>query len=167
MTHPDPRLVDFVSGRWGNDDGSAVNMAHALNWTPTLISEVTVNDSDKSIAVTASRHWEIQFIWVDFTTTGDAGTRQIVVELQDGSSNVLMIMAAGVTQGISVTRKYLFSSDVPDLVAFRDTDTLTTPIPSGIILPAGFVIRIYDRAVIQVAADDMVIRMMVNQRIVP
>ncbi len=167
MAHPDPRLTEHITGRWAQNDGTVVNLAHALNWTPTLISDVLVNDSDKSIAVTAAREWEILSVWAELISDVNVGSRQMALELQDASNNVLMTIAAGAVQTDTLTRKYLWGNDLPDLAAFRDTDSLMTPMPSKIILPAGFFVRVFDRAAIAATTDDLVVRLLVNERIVP
>ncbi len=166
MAH-DARITGHITGRWNQNDGTVVNLAHALNWTPTLVSDVVVNDSDKTIAVTALRHWEILSVWAELISTSTVGNRQMALEFQDASSNVLMTIAAGIIQTASLTRNYLWGSNLPDLVAFRDTDSLMTPMPSKVILPAGFIIRVFDRTAVDAAADDLVIRLLVNERIVP
>ncbi len=164
---PDPKLTDFITARWGNNDGSVVNMAHVLNWTPLLISDVVTNDSDKTIAVTAGFQWEIQSIWIELISTATGGNRQISVQIQDDSAVVLFEIPAGIVQADTITRNYLYASNLPDLVAFRNTNQLLTPLPAKLILPSAFVIRVYDTAAIDAAADDMTIRLLVNQRINP
>jgi hypothetical protein len=52
------------------------------------------------------------------------------------------------------------------LTAFRDTTFLMTPIPPTILLPAAYIIRVYDSAAVAAAADDMVVQLMVARRAV-
>ena len=134
-------------------------------WTPSLQAEETADDSDKTFTVTASQEWEIQSIWVELVTTATAGNRQIVVEIQDDAPDVIGQFRAGAVQAASVTRYYMFSPQVGDLTSFRDTDFLSTPIPP-LVLPAGYKIRVYDKAVVDAAADDMVVQMMIKSRAV-
>ncbi len=166
MAH-DARITGHITGRWNQNDGTVVNLAHALVWTPTLISDVLVNDSDKSIAVTAEREWEILSVWAELISDANGGNRHMALEFQDASNNVLMTIAVGIVQADTLTRKYLWASNLPDLVAFRDTDSLMTPMPAKVVLPAGFFVRVFDRAAIAATTDDLVVRLLVNERIVP
>lgn len=132
----------------------------------TLQAEETVDDSDKSITVSALVEWEIMTIWVELVTTATAGNRQVVIRFQDDSADVIGEIRAGATQAASLTRNYQFGRGLIDLTSFRDTTFLMTPLPK-IILPAAYVIRIYDNAAIDAAADDMVIQMMIMERSIP
>ena len=133
-------------------------------WAPALQADETLNDSDKSITVTAGYEWKIQWIWVELTTTAVAGNRQMVVQIQDAATDVVFQMRAGIVQAASLTRYYLFAPMGAEIVAFRDTDFLYAPLPPVIHLPASYVIRVYDNAAVDAAADDMVVQMMVQQR---
>ena len=134
-------------------------------WAPSLQSSEVADDSDIKLTVPASTRWRIQSIWVELVTTAAEGNRQIVVEIQDASDDVVAQFRAGIVQAASLTRYYLFSPQVGDLAAFRDTDYLSTPIPP-LVLPAGYDVRVYDNAAIAAAADDMVVQMMIEARTV-
>lgn len=134
-------------------------------YTSELQAEETANDSDKTFTVDAGEEWLIQWIWVELISTATAGNRQITIEIQDSASDVIMQMRAGAVQAASLTRYYLFSPASLDLTAFRDTDFLSTPIPP-IRLPASYKIRVYDKAAIDAGADDMVIQMQIQSRLV-
>ncbi len=130
--------------------------------TPSLQTDTTVNDSDKTFSVPAATEWTIQSIQVNFISTSTAGARQLTIEIQDASSNVIALIKAGVTQIASLTYDYLFAPGVPDITAVRDL-TVMTPMPIMTLLPS-YVIRIYDSAVIDAAADDMTMRMLIHAR---
>lgn len=132
-------------------------------WEPHLEADVAANDSDKTIAVPASYEWLLQSIYVEFTSTATAGNRQLTVEIQDGSANVIAIFKAGIVQAASITRYYQFSVGVVDLTSFRDTAYLTTPI-TELLLDEDYDIRVYDSATVDAAADDMEIQLLVKQR---
>jgi len=128
------------------------------DWVVEYVSDETADDSDKSFTVPADTEWQILSIWVEFTSTADAGARQLVIETQDGAADVTgQPMRAGVTQDPSLTYYYQFGPALADLTALRDTDWLMSPIPPTLLLPAGHVLRIYDNNAVQVAADDMVV----------
>ena len=133
-------------------------------WTPTLRADETANDSDKTLTVGASTEEQVLWIWVELTTTATVGDRQIVVELQDSDADVIGQWRAGQVQAASLTRYYCFAPSNADLLAFRDTDYLMTPFPPSVILPAGYIIRVYDNNAVDAAADDMVIQCMVARR---
>lgn len=132
---------------------------------PSVQSDATANDSDKEFTVTASQVWEIKSIWVAFTSTATVGNRQIVVEFKNDSDVVFAQARAGATQAASLTRYYLFAPGVADMTSFRDTDFLTTPIPEY-SFSAGYDIRVYDKAAIDAAADDMTLRMLIEYKTV-
>lgn len=127
-------------------------------------SDVTLNDSDKTFTVTAGEEWEILSIWVEFTSTATAGARQIVVELQDASSDVIAQLRAEATVAQSQTRYILWAQGAPHDTAFISTDYMSHALPK-IFLPAGYKIRVYDSAAIDAAADDMIVHMMVRERL--
>ena len=134
-------------------------------FTPGLSAEETANDSDKSFTVPANTEWMIKSIWVELITTVSAGDRQMEIQIQDDSADVIGSIRAGIVQTASLTRYYLFALGVADLTSFRDTDHLTTPIPE-LWLPASYVLRVFDNAAVDVAADDMVVQIRYASRAV-
>lgn len=132
-------------------------------WTPSLQSDEGLNDSDKSFTVPASTRWCVKWIWVELISTGTVGNRQITIEIQDSAADVIAIVKAGIVQAASITRYYLFAPNVTELTAFRDTSYLSTIMPEW-ILPAGYIVRVYDSAAVDAAADDMVCQVMIESR---
>lgn len=145
----------------GDANGSIILAGRA-----TLQADEAANDSDKTIAVSALVEWEIMTIWVELITTATGGNRQVVVQFQDDSSDVIGEVRAGATQAASLTRNYMFGPGLADLTSFRDTTFIMTPLPK-IILPAAYIVRFYDNAAIDAAADDMVTQMLVMERSIP
>ncbi len=127
-----------------------------------LQADEGANDSDKTFTVPAERIWVISSIWVELVSTATAGNRQMALEIQDASNDVVAEIRAGAVQAASLTRKYLFSVTAVDLIGFRDTDWLSTPLPY-LLLPAGFQVRVFDNNAVDAAADDMVVQMMVTE----
>jgi len=128
------------------------------DWVVEYFSEETLNDSDKSFTVPADTEWQILSLWVELTTTGTAGDRQLVIQTQDGSADVTgEPIRVGVTQAASLTYKYMLGPALADLTALRDTDWLMSPIPPTLILPAAHVLRVYDNNAVDAAADDMIV----------
>lgn len=133
-------------------------------WVPTLLAEEVADDSDKSFAVPASTQYQVLWIWVELTSTATVGNRQMTIEIQDSAADVIGRWKAGAVQAASLTRNYCFAPSNADLTAFRDTTFLMTPIAPTLLLPAGYIIRVYDSAAIAAAADDMVVQCMVALR---
>lgn len=158
----------------GAGDGSGSNKIVRSNsrgelmdgWIATLQSEEALNDSDKTFTVPAGTEWELSTISVELVSTATVGNRQMEIRITDGSDDVIGRVRAGIVQAASLTRNYMFGVGLPDLAAFRDTDLLMTPLPA-LVLPAGYKIRVLDKAAIDAAADDMDVQMMVKARLVP
>jgi hypothetical protein len=127
-----------------------------------LQSDVTANDSDKTFTVPTGYMWQIISIRVELVTTATVGNRQIVIELTDGT-NVILRALAGIVQAASLTRYYNFYVGAPNLTAFIDTAHLANPLPDGMMLLSGYKVRVYDKAAVDAAADDMSVYMMVNK----
>lgn len=130
------------------------------SWRVGYTSAEDANDSDVQFTAPAGEEWQVLWIWVELTSDGTAGNRQMVIEVKDGAGDVKAQLArAGVVQGASVTRNYLFAPSAADLTAFRDSDFVTTPLPPTALLAAGDVLRVYDSKAIAAAADDMMVHL--------
>lgn len=139
-------------------------MARNTRWLQaSLQSEVTANDSDKTFTVPTGKSWGINSVYVKLVTTATVGNRQVEVKITDGSDNELLTIRAGAVQAASLTRFYNFAAGLPDLTAFRDTDALSNPLPTQLVLPAGYKVRVFDKAAADAAADDMDVRILVEE----
>ena len=136
--------------------------SRALVGQPKLQVDEAANDSDKSFTVPADTYWEVQSIWVEYISDANAGTRLVAVEYQDSAADVVgkIQVAPATVHDESKTRNYFFCQGVVDLLDFRDTDFIMLQLPK-IILPAAFVVRVFDKATIAAATDDMVVQMLV------
>jgi len=133
-------------------------------WSSSVQADEADDNSDKEFTVPANTEWEILSIWIEFVSTAVVGDRQLCVEIQDDSDDVILQVRAGAVQAASSTRYYTFAPSVVDLTAFRDTDYLSTAFPAGLVLPAGCDVRVYDNAAVDAAADDMNVQMLVRTR---
>lgn len=134
-------------------------------WRVLTISDTDLNDSDKSFVTPADVIRQILGIWVELTTTVTVGNRQLVVEVQIAGPDVTGQWArAGVVQAASLTRYYEFAPGLPDGLAFRDTDWLSVPIPVTSLLKEADVLRVYDNAAIDSAADDLIVHIQYADR---
>lgn len=121
-----------------------------------LTADVTADDSDKSFTVPAGVTWELLNLYATLVSTATAGLRRMVVEVQDGSSNVLARVQAGATQTISLTWQYNFAPGLADQTAVVNL-TLNTALPKLVLMP-GHVLRVYDITAVDAAADDLTVR---------
>lgn len=141
------------------EDGEPVDATSPLpigdGWELVTASDVTNNDSDKAFAVPADYWWQILTIRVFYTADGNAGDRQIAVQLLDNAGVVLDEVVAGTTQASGEARYYEFGPSLADLTDFRDTDWLMTPIPPTMILEPLHHLRVLDRNAISAGGDDM------------
>ena len=135
----------------------------AENWTPSVQSDTTPNDSNKTFTVPASTEWEIQHIYVKLTSTGTVGNRQIELLILDNAAVLIGKFVAGVVQAASLARYYMFGFGLADLTAFRDTDVIQNPIPRLVLRP-GYQIRVWDNKAVDAAADDMDVQILCRER---
>ena len=126
-------------------------------WTLDYERDATADDSDKTFTVPALEEWHVFSIFVDYTPTASAGARQVVCEFYDAAANLIAEVRAGATFAAEEHRYLTFAAGLADLVAFRDTDNLMTPLPVGLLLQTDWDIRVYDNNAIAVAADDMTV----------
>ncbi len=159
----DPKRTEHLAGRTLRNDFTVVNLADILFWLPVLTLDIATDDSDKLIVVPAAKQWIIQSVAVNLISTATVGNRQMRVDIRDGSANLLASVAAGAVQAASLTRDFTFAPGLVNQTAFVD-DTLITSFPEGIILLPTYDVRVYDSAVIDVAADDMIVRLLVRER---
>lgn len=144
--------------------GTAAPLRIVDGWEIELLAQEGLNDSDKHITVPAATLYQILWVWVELTSSAVAGNRQMAVQWQDSSADVIGEVRAGAVQAASLTRYYLFAPAMADLTTFRDTDFLMTPLPPTLILSAGQVLRVFDQNIIAVNADDMVVQIQVAKR---
>jgi hypothetical protein len=124
--------------------------------------DVTPNDSDKTLTVPAGKAWVLQFLSVNLVTTATVGNRQLRVEIGDGT-NLLWFKEFGAVQAASLTRDYYAASDLPDDTSFDGDGRIRMQLEAH-VLPPGYTVRIYDTQAIDAAADDMTVRLMVDER---
>lgn len=160
--------LDKGSSQWKplelSSSGSGVNLSVSDDWDVHLLVNDDDNDSDKLFTVPNGYEYQVLSVWVDYTSTADAGDRQLVVEWRTASDNLIGQMRVGTTQAESLTRYYLLSASLSDLTSFRDTDYLMTPLPPGLFLSEGYDLRIYDNNAVAATADDMTVRVLIARR---
>ena len=133
-----------------------------VNW----LRDATANDSDKSFTVPAGKIWDVMSIAATLATTATVGNRILHVYITDGTNTVYSSPSSGnvaasgyggirIVPGSNYTTSALFGRlDTPTGM----TSVSVTDSPSSkLYLPAGYVIRVWDRAAIDAAADDMTV----------
>lgn len=133
------------------------------SWRVSTLSFTTADDSDNTWTVPANTEYQILSVYVSLVTTATVGNRQMAVQALDSSNNILIGARAGAVQAASLTRVYNFAPGLPTDVAFRDTDYLAVSMPP-IFLAAGQKLRVWDKAAIAAAADDMTVRIQIASR---
>lgn len=136
------------------------------SWRVSLQIDETLDNTNKTFTVPAATEWQILWVWVELTTTATVGNRQLAIELQDAAFDIIGVIRSDIVQAASLTRWYMFAPGMGDLAAFRDTTLLSTPIPNGLFLSAGQILRVWDNKAIAAAADDMIVQMQIASRTV-
>jgi len=129
--------------------------AHATR--EQLISDTAANDSDKSFTVPDGEVWNPTHLTATLVTSADPGNRQLVLEIKDADGNVVVSYAAGAVQADVLTRTYQFGVAYPNETGFTG-GVIQHNIVQDLLLPAGYVLRVYDSAAIAAAADDLTVR---------
>lgn len=125
------------------------------------ISDVVVNDSDKIITVPSGKQWKILSGHITLVTTATIGTRNMVFEFRNDASAFHYRMVALNGQIASTTEEYSIGNfgDVSESRAGQHT----IPIPVNLILTENSNMRIFDIFAIDAAADDLTIRLIVEE----
>ena len=129
---------------------------------PELISDTAANDNDKSITVPSGQIWHILWVWLNLSTSADAGGRNMRFALRDDSDNIIYEIRASNSQVESTTETYIWSPNFPEPDEYL-AGWHTGGIPPHCYLPAGHEIRIYDASDQSPSGDDLTIRVMVNR----
>lgn len=128
-----------------------------------LILDVVVDLSDKSFVVPAGRRYRLYYGQITLISTAVVGNRQMALEVQDDSANVIFRSLAGAVQAASLTREYHFAPNPVREAAFVNGQIMV-PTPPELILLPGWTLRFYDTAAIDAAADDMTVAALVENR---
>ena len=132
-----------------------------VKWT----YDATANDSDKSFTVPTGKIWVPIMIRSEATCSADVGNRTFTVYFSNGTNVIYHLNKSG-----SVTASQTFT--LLFAIKWREAGTTAANVPLStgtnpnvcvygsippILLPAGYVIRVYDSAAIAAGADDMTV----------
>lgn len=160
----DPAIVQLAAGTNNIGDVDVTTLPDVReSWRISTLSFSTADDSDNTFTVPATTEYQILSIHVSLATSGDAGNRQLAIQMTDASDVVIGRLRAGIVQAASLTRLYQWGPGLPQETAFRDTDYIAQAM-MPIFLSAGQKLRVYDKAAIAAAADDMIIKIQVASR---
>ena len=127
------------------------------------VEEATLNDSDKALAVPTGKQWRLMAVYAELISTVVVGNRQLDVHLRNTGGDILAKYQAGAVQTASLTREYVFAPLHPQEVAFT-AGVMLRALGEGWVLPAAFDVRVFDSAAIDAAADDMTVRLLVEEQ---
>lgn len=126
------------------------------------ITDLALNDSDKTITVPENKTWDIHWIFAQLITTATAGNRNMLILILDPSGNVLFRQFASALQIASTTERYNYIKGIAEpsevVAAVHNI-----PLPTNLMLPAGYQIQILDDTGVAATADDLSIFIMVEE----
>jgi hypothetical protein len=145
-------------------DLGATPLSTSENWRVLTLSNIVNDNSNKTFTVPAGQEYQVLWIYVTLTTDGTVGNRQLSIQMINALGVVIGLWQTGVVQAASLTRNYLLAPAMPDLLAFRDTSNLITPLPPTLILSSGQTLRVWDNKAISAGGDDMLIYIQIASR---
>lgn len=113
-------------------------------WEVVSLEDYDRGSADKAFTVPEGYEYEILSVFVRMLTDATAADRQLQVDFRDSNDEIISQCRPGTVQTASITGNYIIAPAVADLVAFRDTDYLMTPIPPTLFLTGGEDIHIYE-----------------------
>jgi hypothetical protein len=120
-----------------------------------ITRDITPSLSVKTWAVTADQEWRLDGLHVKYVSSATAGNRVLTLEFLTNASAIIARIMAGAVQAESLTRYYQFGLGLSQMSSFINTDYLTVTLPSGLILPEAYIIKVYDKTAVAAAADTM------------
>lgn len=134
--------------------------------TPTWVRDATANDSDKSFTVPTGKLWCLKAIEACLTCTATVGNRVLSAVITNGVNQIhslwqsasITASQVGVVYGAtSLGTPSTTASRKPTLAGGDSVNVAINDSLPDMVLPAGYVIRVYDSAAIDPAADDLIV----------
>ena len=130
--------------------------------TPKWTLDATANDSDKSFTVPAGKVWDLRSVEVDFLATATVGNRSVRMAISNGAAfvhqSIAVVAAASASAvlfiGVGVNGS---STGRPRVVGGGSATATVNDSLQPMLLPAGYIVRVYDVSAVDVAADDMTV----------
>lgn len=131
--------------------------------TPVHRVDKALNDSDKSFTVPVGKVWWIQDLFCGILTSATVGNRSLGITVTDGTD---IVWSSGRTGNIAASSNGAIRAmtGVLDTAAPIRYDggsaaaygvSASDGLPDRFFIPAGYVIRMWDVAAIDAAADDL------------
>lgn len=114
-----------------------------VRWVMDVITDLGVGNQ-KDITVPQNDEWHVLGVRVRFVTVAGAN-RQLCIQLVDPGVGLSSEYLAGVEQAATLTRFYQAAPSLADLLAFRDIDWASFPLPPTVIIPGDTIVRVTDR----------------------
>lgn len=127
-------------------------------WVPATVSDTTADSSSKTFTVPANKIWAISYIRVDYTATVSVGTRILAIEFQTAAGVIIAEKYSTITMVATNHFYYQFGINLQDIATAIDTTKVQQTLPY-VELPPSYIVKIYDKAAIAAAADDMLVYM--------
>ncbi|KKN88045.1 hypothetical protein LCGC14_0251170 [marine sediment metagenome] len=123
---------------------------------PGFVEDVALDDSDKVITVPAGERWELLGVYADLSTTTAVGVRQLEIEIAT-ATGVLIRLEFGETQAQSVANK-LYAAALGLVSEVHVAGEMVFEQLPAFHLVEGDTVRVFDSAVIDAGADDLVVQ---------
>lgn len=124
----------------------------------------TANDSDWSFTVPAGKIWDVKYLLFAINCTATVGNRVLLITISNGtnlvwtgtkSGNIAATLYGAVSAAPTLDETSTTKASIHSLSA-NYTAWQTDVLPCPCLLPAGYVVRMYDTAAIDAAADDCI-----------
>lgn len=129
------------------------------------IFDSVANDSDKSWVVPDNELWLLNWAHAILISTATVGNRELCINVLDELGNLLIDIPSSAVQAASLTNHYAFYQGIFRETAFA-ANAIQVPIPKDLYLRAGYTLRVYDRAAIAPAADDMTVSFQIQKYLI-
>jgi len=133
--------------------------------TPKFVVNKTANSSDKSFTVPTGKRWDVLSVVCQIQCTATVGNRILAQTYTDGTDPISNPLLTGIITAsqFGIVRMYTGAPVAPFTTAPSRLDgsaIVNVAYTMGIgrmVLAAGSVIRCYDTAAIDAAADDLIV----------
>lgn len=119
------------------------------------VRDATTNDSNKDFTCPASKLWQIKMVWFQIDCTATVGNRVPTIAIAPNGTNFFNVLVGGaLTAGNTGVYMSSFTGYTADDAS--NSYTLSQNAPEVILTP-GAILRVWDSAAVDAAADDMTV----------
>lgn len=146
-------------------------------FNPIWSYDATINVSAKTWTVGQGKMWVLKYAFMQLTATATVGNRVLGLTITDGANTVLQASRSGnitATQtgtyridrspssGSTAANLPLLSGATPNVAKYSGDLG-----PDGFLLPAGYVVKLWDTNAIDAAADDCIFVLYAEEYSIP